>query len=48
MNPQEQAGAQFEFMGRLAFENAVLRGEVARLQAQVKELTSKSGLTVHE
>lgn len=29
----------YEMIGRLSFENAILRGEISKLQAQVKELT---------
>lgn len=40
MNP-EQEKAQFELLGRLTFENALLKGTIAQLQAKLQELTPK-------
>lgn len=45
MNPQANAAqisaAQFELIGRLSFENAVLKGDLQQLQAQVERLTTQ-------
>jgi hypothetical protein len=45
MNPQANAAqisqAQFELIGRLSFENALLKGDIAQLQAKIQELMPK-------
>jgi hypothetical protein len=45
MNPQANAAqisvAQFELIGRLTFENAVLKGDLQQLQAQIQTLVAK-------
>ena len=46
-NTQQQANAaqisqaQFELIGRLTFENALLKGEIAQLQVKLQEGMSK-------
>jgi hypothetical protein len=46
MQTQPTAGqisqAQYELIGRLAFENAVLKGEIVQLQSLIEELKPKA------